>query len=49
MVLAIGLVASQPVGLREVIRLMNKSFKPGRAAEQWHFRGVAGIQELHVL
>ena len=40
MVWAIGLAASQPVGLRESFGSMNKSFNPGRAAANGIFAAV---------
>lgn len=40
MVYALGLAASQPVGLRESFGSMNKSFNPGRAASNGIFAAV---------
>ena len=40
MVWALGLAASQPVGLRESFGSMNKSFNPGRAAANGMFAAV---------
>jgi len=40
MVFALGLAASQPVGLRESFGSMNKSFNPGRAASNGIFAAV---------
>ncbi len=40
MVWALGLAASQPVGLRESFGSMNKSFNPGRAASDGIFAAV---------
>jgi 2-methylcitrate dehydratase PrpD len=40
MVWALGLAASQPVGLRESFGSMNKSFNPGRAASDGIFASV---------
>jgi 2-methylcitrate dehydratase PrpD len=40
MVWALGLAASQPVGLRESFGSMNKSFNPGRAANNGTFASV---------
>jgi 2-methylcitrate dehydratase PrpD len=40
MVWALGLAASQPVGLRESFGSMNKSFNPGRAASNGLFAAV---------
>jgi hypothetical protein len=40
MVWALGLAASQPVGLRESFGSMNKSFNPGRAASNGIFASV---------
>ncbi len=40
MVWALGLAASQPVGLRESFGSMNKSFNPGRAASSGIFAAV---------
>jgi 2-methylcitrate dehydratase PrpD len=40
MVWALGLAASQPVGLRESFGSMNKSFNPGRAASNGIFAAV---------
>ena len=40
MVWALGLAASQPVGLRESFGSMNKSFNPGRAASNGIFAAI---------
>ncbi len=40
MVWALGLAASQPVGLRESFGSMNKSFNPGRAASNGIFAAL---------
>ncbi len=40
MVWALGLAASQPVGLRESFGSMNKSFNPGRAAADGLFAAI---------
>src|SRR3984957_3030020 len=40
MVWALGLAASQPVGLRESFGSMNKSFNPGRAADNGLFAAI---------
>ncbi|TXN02573.1 MmgE/PrpD family protein [Methylobacterium sp. WL103] len=40
MVFALGLAASQPVGLRESFGSMNKSFNPGRAAANGLFAAI---------
>src|ERR1700739_1134991 len=40
MIWALGLAASQPVGLREAVASMNKSFNPGRAASNGLFAAV---------
>lgn len=40
MVYALGLAASQPVGLRESFGSMNKSFNPGRAASNGLFAAI---------
>jgi len=40
MVWALGLAASQPVGLRESFGTMNKSFNPGRAASNGLFAAI---------
>jgi 2-methylcitrate dehydratase PrpD len=40
MVWALGLAASQPVGLRESFGSMNKSFNPGRAASDGMFAAI---------
>jgi 2-methylcitrate dehydratase PrpD len=40
MVWALGLAASQPVGLRESFGSMNKSFNPGRAASNGLFAAI---------
>jgi 2-methylcitrate dehydratase PrpD len=42
MVWALGLAASQPVGLRESFGSMNKSFNPGRAASNGVFAALLG-------
>ena len=49
MVWAIGLAASQPVGLREVFRLDEQELQPRARRQQRHFRGVASVEELHIL
>src|SRR6202011_6282881 len=40
MIWALGLAASQPVGLRESFGSMNKSFNPGRAASNGIFAAL---------
>ncbi|QRX81635.1 MmgE/PrpD family protein [Glaciimonas sp. PAMC28666] len=44
MVWALGLAASQPVGLRESFGSMNKSFNPGRAASNGLFAAILAAQ-----
>lgn len=44
MVWALGLAASQPVGLRESFGSMNKSFNPGRAASNGLFAALLAAQ-----
>ncbi|GJH24613.1 MmgE/PrpD family protein [Caballeronia novacaledonica] len=44
MVWALGLAASQPVGLRESFGSMNKSFNPGRAAANGIFAALLAAQ-----
>jgi 2-methylcitrate dehydratase PrpD len=44
MVWALGLAASQPVGLRESFGSMNKSFNPGRAASNGMFAALLAQQ-----
>jgi len=44
MVWALGLAASQPVGLRESFGSMNKSFNPGRAASNGLFASLLAAQ-----
>jgi 2-methylcitrate dehydratase PrpD len=44
MVWALGLAASQPVGLRESFGSMNKSFNPGRAASNGLFAAILASQ-----
>ncbi|GJH16870.1 MmgE/PrpD family protein [Caballeronia novacaledonica] len=44
MVWALGLAASQPVGLRESFGSMNKSFNPGRAAANGMFAALLAAQ-----
>jgi 2-methylcitrate dehydratase PrpD len=46
MVWAIGLAASQPVGLRESFGSMNKSFNPGRAAANGLFAAVLAAKDF---
>ncbi len=46
---ALGLAASQPVGLRESFGSMNKSFNPGRAAANGCSRRDPGREGLHVV
>jgi 2-methylcitrate dehydratase PrpD len=45
MVWALGLAASQPVGLRESFGSMNKSFNPGRAAANGMFAALLAQQD----
>lgn len=45
MVWALGLAASQPVGLRESFGSMNKSFNPGRAAANGIFAALLAQQD----
>lgn len=45
MVWALGLAASQPVGLRESFGSMNKSFNPGRAAANGLFAALLAAQD----
>jgi 2-methylcitrate dehydratase PrpD len=45
MVWALGLAASQPVGLRESFGSMNKSFNPGRAASNGLFAAVLASKD----
>ena len=45
MVWALGLAASQPVGLRESFGSMNKSFNPGRAASNGLFAALLAAQD----
>ena len=45
MVWALGLAASQPVGLRESFGSMNKSFNPGRAASNGLFAALLAGQD----
>ncbi|WP_144147138.1 MmgE/PrpD family protein [Paraburkholderia sp. BCC1884] len=45
MVWALGLAASQPVGLRESFGSMNKSFNPGRAAANGIFAALLAAQD----
>ncbi|WP_414444693.1 MmgE/PrpD family protein [Burkholderia sp. 22PA0106] len=42
---ALGLAASQPVGLRESFGSMNKSFNPGRAAANGMFAAILAAQD----
>jgi len=49
MVWALGLAASQPVGLRESFGSMKQELQSGARRQQRHFRGAAGVEELHVL
>ncbi|MDB5990388.1 MAG: 2-methylcitrate dehydratase [Herbaspirillum sp.] len=44
MIWALGLAASQPVGLRESFGSMNKSFNPGRAAANGLFAAILASQ-----
>ncbi|MGB8843105.1 MAG: MmgE/PrpD family protein, partial [Aliidongia sp.] len=46
MVWALGLAASQPVGLRESFGSMNKSFNPGRAAANGLFAAILARQNF---
>jgi 2-methylcitrate dehydratase PrpD len=46
MVWAIGLAASQPVGLRESFGSMNKSFNPGRAASDGIFAAMLASKDF---
>lgn len=46
MVWALGLAASQPVGLRESFGSMNKSFNPGRAASNGIFASVLAAKNF---
>jgi 2-methylcitrate dehydratase PrpD len=46
MVWALGLAASQPVGLRESFGSMNKSFNPGRAAANGLFAALLASQNF---
>jgi 2-methylcitrate dehydratase PrpD len=46
MVWALGLAASQPVGLRESFGSMNKSFNPGRAASNGLFSALLAQQNF---
>ena len=46
MVWALGLAASQPVGLRESFGSMNKSFNPGRAASNGVFAAILAGQNF---
>lgn len=46
MVWALGLAASQPVGLRESFGSMNKSFNPGRAASNGLFAALLAAQDF---
>ena len=45
MVWALGLAASQPVGLRESFGSMNKSFNPGKAASNGLFAALLAAQD----
>ena len=47
MVWALGLAATQPVGLREMFGTMTKSFHPGRAAQNGLTAALLASQELH--
>ena len=49
MVWAIGLAATQPVGLREMFGTMTKSFHPGRAAHNGLTAALLASQKLHQL
>jgi 2-methylcitrate dehydratase PrpD len=46
MIWALGLAASQPVGLRESFGSMNKSFNPGRAAANGLFAALLAAQNF---
>lgn len=46
MIWALGLAASQPVGLRESFGSMNKSFNPGRAASNGLFAALLAAQDF---
>lgn len=46
MIWALGLAASQPVGLRESFGSMNKSFNPGRAASNGLFAALLAAQNF---
>lgn len=46
MVWALGLAASQPVGLRESFGSMNKSFNPGRAASDGLFAAILAAKNF---
>jgi 2-methylcitrate dehydratase PrpD len=46
MVWALGLAASQPVGLRESFGSMNKSFNPGRAASNGLFAAILAAKNF---
>lgn len=46
MVWALGLAASQPVGLRESFGSMNKSFNPGRAASNGLFAAILAAKDF---
>ncbi|RJX74858.1 MmgE/PrpD family protein [Pseudomonas sp. LS-2] len=46
MIWALGLAASQPVGLRESFGSMNKSFNPGRAASNGLFAAMLAAQDF---
>ncbi|NDU92499.1 MAG: MmgE/PrpD family protein, partial [Ferrovum sp.] len=46
MVWALGLAASQPVGLRESFGSMNKSFNPGRAASNGLFAAILAARNF---
>ena len=46
MVWALGLAASQPVGLRESFGSMNKSFNPGRAASNGIFAAILAAKNF---
>ena len=46
MVWALGLAASQPVGLRESFGSMNKSFNPGRAAANGLFAALLAAKDF---
>ncbi len=49
MVWALGLAASQPVGLRESFGSMNKSFNPGRAASNGIFAAMLASKNFTVV